>query len=209
MIRSRHLFRMLTVGLVLAVVVALVKALPLRGVSQPQSSFQSATTTASSPIQSSTSVLGTTVASTASTIVDPSEPPTTALGDATTATLPPRPSNIRLDPARLAARFVAEWLSYPPGAEASSALAARLSELVTDRYRTIIEGLSVAGIENRPGSLAVMGATTSVDDGVYRVTAWQAQYGSSNELVGPSSWDVTLVSDPAAGWLVDGLRRAG
>jgi hypothetical protein len=74
----------------------------------------------------------------------------------------------------------------------------------------VIEGLSTAGMENRPGSVAELGATTALDeDGVYRVTAWQQLYGSSNELVGPYSWDVTVVPDPAGGWLVDGLRRVG
>jgi hypothetical protein len=124
--------------------------------------------------------------------------------------LPPRQADLRLDPMRLASRFVAEWLTYPPGAEAPSALAARLDELVTDRYRQVIEGLSAAGMMDRPGSVAKLGATTPLDErGVYRVTGWQALYGSSNDVVGPYSWDVTVVQDPADGWLVDGLRRAG
>jgi hypothetical protein len=111
---------------------------------------------------------------------------------------------------RLASRFVAEWLTYPPGPDAPSALAARLDELVTDRYRHVIEGLSSAGMADRSGSVAELGATTPLDErGVYRVTAWQALYGTSNDFVGPYSWDVTVVSDPAGGWLVDGLRRAG
>jgi hypothetical protein len=209
MIRSRLLHRTLTIGVGLAVVVALVKALPVRGASQPHSTFESAATTASTSPQASSAGATTTTAAPDSTVVDPSEPPTTALGGATTATLAPRPTDVRLDPAQLAARFVAEWLTYPSGPEAPSALAARISELVTNRYRGTIEGLSAAGRESRPGSVAVMGATSALDDGIYRVTAWQAQYGSSNELVGPLSWDVMLVSDSSGGWLVDGLRRAG
>ncbi|MGH9246696.1 MAG: hypothetical protein ACRD29_20775 [Acidimicrobiales bacterium] len=153
--------------------------------------------------------------------VDPAEPTPPTIGDATTATLPPRARDVRLDPDALAARFVAEWLTYPPGGEPAATLAARLSELITWRYRTVVAGLSTAGTEDRPGSQAVMGATTRIaedaddaaDDAtsgvVYRVTAWQAPYQPSGPPVGPDSWDVTLVRDPAGGWLVDGLRRVG
>jgi hypothetical protein len=145
--------------------------------------------------------------STAPTLVDPTEPPAVPLA---VTVLAPRPSDVRSHPARLAARFVAEWLTYPPGPEAPSALAQRLDELVTERYRRVIAGLSAAGMENRPGSMAELGATNALDeDGVYRVTAWQRLYGSSTELVGPYAWDVTVVPDPAGGWHVDGLGRSG
>jgi hypothetical protein len=111
---------------------------------------------------------------------------------------------------RLASRFVVEWLTYPPGPEAPSALAERLDELVTDRYRQVIGGMSAAGMTDRPGSVAELGATTALNErGIYRVTAWQALYGPTTHFIGPYSWDVTLVPDPAGGWLVDGLMRAG
>jgi hypothetical protein len=139
-------------------------------------------------------------------LVDPAEPAASA---ATTA-LPPRPADVRLDPARLASRFVVEWLTYPPGPEAPASLALRLGELVTARYRAVIEGLSAAGMADRPGSIAELGATTALDaPGVYRVTAWQALYGTSSELVGPQSWDVAVLRDLDGAWRVDGLRRAG
>jgi hypothetical protein len=108
---------------------------------------------------------------------------------------------------------VAEWLTHPPGREPAPALAARVADLTTEKYRDVIVGLSTAGTDDRPGALAVMGATTAVRPErpatlVFRVTAWQALYGASSELIGPDSWDVTLVADPDGGWRVDGLRRA-
>src|SRR5687768_754263 len=90
------------------------------------------------------------VITTSSPLLDPAEP---AASTAMTA-LPPRPADVRRDPARLASRFVAEWLTYAPGTEVSASLAARLSELVTAGYRSVIEGLSTAGMTDRPGSVA-------------------------------------------------------
>jgi hypothetical protein len=123
---------------------------------------------------------------------------------------------VRLDPAALAARFVAEWLTYPPGPEPAATLAARVGELVTSDYREVVQGLSTAGTQTRPGSLAVLGATSQLEGDpsgtggavIFRVTAWQALYGSSEELAGPYAWDVHVVGDGTGGWLVDGLRRA-
>jgi hypothetical protein len=207
-VTARFVRRALVAALGLAVVVAVVQALALRP-SSPRSTSQAATTTA----RTSRSLSATTIASvpstepsTSSLLLDASEPPTNTAPTA----LPPRPTDVRLDPARLASRFVAEWLTYPPGLEASSSLALRLSELITARYRTVIEGLSTAGVADRPGSVAELGATTALDEpGVYRVTTWQALYGTSSELVGPYSWDVTVVRDLDGDWRVDGLRRAG
>jgi hypothetical protein len=142
---------------------------------------------------------------------DPTEP-----AGLDVAPLRPRPPHVRLDPAGLAERFVAEWLTYPPGPEPAPALAARLADLVTPAHRLRIEQLSTAGTEQRPGSAAVLGATTPLDapaDGaatvVFRVTAWQSHDGSEVGTTAPEFWDVTLVNDPAGGWLVDGLRRVG
>lgn len=134
--------------------------------------------------------------------------------EVTSVTLPARPPNLGLDAEALAARFVAEWLTYPPGPEPAPALADRVGDLATPAYRAVIEGLSTAGTEERPGSVASMGAVTPLDPSdaavvVYRVTAWQARYGPADDVTGPDSWDVTLVPDPAGGWRVDGLRRAG
>jgi hypothetical protein len=155
--------------------------------------------------------------STPSTAVDPSEPSPTTPTSGTPVTLPARPGAVRQDPAALAARFVAEWLTYPPGPEPAATLAARVGELVTSDYREVVHGLSTAGTQTRPGSLAVLGATSQLEGDplgsggvvIFRVTAWQALYGSSEELAGPYSWDVHVVDDGTGGWLVDGLRRAG
>jgi hypothetical protein len=149
-----------------------------------------------------------------STTVDPGEPVVDPATEVSSAALAPRPPDLRLEPDALATRFVAEWLTYPPGFEPASALAARLSELTTDRYRDHIVGLSTADTADRPGSAAVLGETSPISvepaaSAVYRVTVWQALYGPSSDVVGPDSWDVTLVRDPTGSWLVDGLRRVG
>ena len=79
---------------------------------------------------------------------------------------------------------------------------------MTTRFRAVVEDLSTAGMEDRPGSAAVVGTTTALPLGVFRVSAWQALEGGDS-LAGPYSWDVTVVPDPRGGWLVDGLRRVG
>jgi hypothetical protein len=146
------------------------------------------------------------------TVADPGDVVDT---DPPSPTLPPRDTDVHADPQALATRFLSEWLTYPPGPESAADLAARLGDLLTPAYRTIVEGLSTAGTEARPGAVAALGTATRLDPIgepstlVFRVAAWQAHYAPDVGVTGPDAWDVSLVHDPTAGWRVDGLRRVG
>jgi hypothetical protein len=194
----------------LGIGVGLVGLVALRPSGSPPTATVATDSTPPTTTHETRSVVGAAPAAEVGDSGEVGEPAPTAVAPAAVA-LPPRPPGLRHDPGALAARFVGEWLTYPPGTEPAATLAARLRELVTPRYLGLIEGLSTAGTRDRPGSVALLGSTTLLEADphrIYRVTAWQAVSGVPGAPAGPDSWDVTLAPG-TDGWLVDGLRRVG
>jgi hypothetical protein len=116
-----------------------------------------------------------------------------------------RPGGVQLQPDTLAAQYVRERLTAPPG-ESPALLAERLGVLLAPEYAWVLAGGQT--VPDAPGSLVEVGEPTVVEPGAVEVPAQPWTYGSDPAVATPADpqvWRVEVREEQGV-WSVTDAR---